>query len=256
MYPPESILSVWRKFDNFPLEVLTKVWYDQQSLDEKQRSVELMKEHRQQYGTSGNCFDLSIWLLQEFKENGLYAYPVGHDWYTEKAHVAVVVLDEWGRRYLCDLGDQWILPILLDEESEDFTNESLTGFFPAARVEVRPKPEEVTIVYHRPGGKLSSQTYQLEPLTESELWIMAEFSQQNINPRPLIESRVHTPSEVQHWEFNNWESFLSTNDGLFYDPKLEKIDLLAERISLRTGIVQKFVIETLEMYATLSQKIR
>ncbi len=46
MEAPAEILSVWRQFDDFPMETLTKAWYSQRSGEQKQRSVELMKEQR------------------------------------------------------------------------------------------------------------------------------------------------------------------------------------------------------------------
>ncbi|WP_370521742.1 hypothetical protein [Virgibacillus sp. MSP4-1] len=123
MFAPQNILNVWRKFDEFPMERLTKLWFYNQEYHKKQRDVALMKEHRSQYGISGNCFDLAIWLLDELKKNRITAYPIGHDLNSEDAHVAVVALDESGNSYLCDLGDQWINPILVDKNSENYTNE-------------------------------------------------------------------------------------------------------------------------------------
>ena len=48
--------------------------YNQNS-SKKQRDVSLMKEHRSQYGLSGNCFDLAIWLLDELQKDGITATP-------------------------------------------------------------------------------------------------------------------------------------------------------------------------------------
>ncbi|MBS4162322.1 hypothetical protein GWP49_35325, partial [Klebsiella pneumoniae] len=116
MQASKNILTTWRKFDRFPMETLTKAWFYQQAGNRKQREVSLMKEHYRQFGISGNCFDLAIWLLDEFSKQGIEAYPIGHHFKTEDAHAAVIALDERGRRFLCDLGDQWLQPILVDIE--------------------------------------------------------------------------------------------------------------------------------------------
>src|SRR4029453_1755746 len=114
MVAADAILRVWRKFDRFPMETLTKVWFYKQNTAKKQREVSLMKEHYAQYGITGNCFDLTIWLLHEFENEGIEAYSVGHDLGTPDAHVAVIAKDEKGNRYFCDLGDQWLNPIQIE----------------------------------------------------------------------------------------------------------------------------------------------
>lgn len=133
-----EILSVWRTFDDFPMETLTKAWVYSKGGFQKQRDVETMKAHRAQYGITGNCFDLAIWLLDAFRKAGVEAYPIGTELGTEDAHAAVVAVDEKGARYLCDLGDQWLQPILIDGINEGYSNERLSGFFPAAEVQVIP----------------------------------------------------------------------------------------------------------------------
>ncbi len=112
MRPTGDILSVWKRFDRFPMETLTKAWYFTKTDGSKQRDVSMMKEHYLQYGSTGNCFDLAIWLLAELRKEGVEAYAIGHDLFTPKAHVAVVAVNAEGRSYLCDLGDQWIQPVL------------------------------------------------------------------------------------------------------------------------------------------------
>ncbi|GLB61876.1 hypothetical protein [Cytobacillus sp. NCCP-133] len=56
MHALASILSVWWKFDWFPMETLTKAWYYDKGGLKKQRNVSLMKEHRAKKGITGNCF--------------------------------------------------------------------------------------------------------------------------------------------------------------------------------------------------------
>ncbi|MDN7243059.1 hypothetical protein QWY14_14745 [Planococcus sp. N028] len=248
MKAPQEILSVWKKFDDFPMETFTKAWFYSKAEGKRQRSVALMKKHRIQYGISGNCFDLAFWLLDEFTKAGIKAYPVGHALNTEDAHVGLVAEDASGKRYLCDLGDLWLQPILIDENSKEFTKERLAGFFPAAEVQVLPKQNEVEIVYHRPNGKQSRQSYETEPVAMDYFMEAAEFSQNHVYPKPLFEKRVPYENEIAHWEFDDWESKLSTSKGLFPEEPLSTIEEWAERIRERTGADKEFLIETLKIY--------
>lgn len=247
MKATEDILSVWRKFDEFPMETLTKAWYYRRSGSKKQRDVYLMKEHKEQYGITGNCFDLSIWLLDEFAKRGIDAYPIGED------HGAVIALDESGRRYLCDLGDQWLNPILIDTQAEDFTSEKLKNFFPGAEIRVEPSGEDVKITYYRPNGKSSEQIYQTAPIERTQFLAAAEHSQHTIKREPLLEKRVQYGEETAHWEFYNWKSFLSTQNGLFDDPDAESIEEWADRIHRKTAYERDFLLETLMIYKNMGR---
>jgi hypothetical protein len=247
MKAPESILSVWKRFDSFPMETLTKLWLHHKGIG--QREVSLMKEHREQYGITGNCFDLALWLLDEFDKEGIKAYPVGSGLHTEKAHAAVVAEDDHGSRYLCDLGDQWLQPVLIDRDTES----PLTGFFPAASIRIRSSRHSAEIAYLRPGGKRSFQTYHLEPVDRKEFWMAAEKSSRQIYPKPLLECRIPVPGETAHWEFYDWKSFLSTHDGLVYDPPLAELDGWAERLHEKTGFCKVFLKESLEFYKKLGK---
>ena len=251
MLPTQSILTTWKRFDRFPMETLTKAWFYGKGTIKKQRDVSLMREHRQQYGITGNCFDLALWLLDEFRKEGIEAYPIGHNLFTEKAHVAVIAVNEKGNRFFCDLGDQWLKPILIDTYSEDYTNEVLSGFFPAAKVQVGSHENDIEILYHRPNGKVSRQTFHCEPLEMNEFIKAAEFSQNLIKPRPLLECRIPYTNEIAQWEFYNWESFLSTTEGLFHDPKSESIDQWVEKINQQTGYSKEFLFEALEKFKSL-----
>ena len=122
---------------------------------------------------------------------------------------------ESGGRYLCDLGDQWIVPILIDKNNKDFTNEKQSGFFPAAQVQVKPSGKYVEILYHRPNGKVSKQLYDTTPIEKERFDQAAETSQSLIRTMPLIESRIPYKNEVAHWEFDDREITLSTTDGLY-----------------------------------------
>ncbi|MGD6957220.1 hypothetical protein ACQCWA_02095 [Rossellomorea aquimaris] len=248
MLASESILKTWEKFNDFPMETLTKVWFYNQGNSKKQRGVSLMREHREQFGMSGNCFDLALWLLDEFKRDGVEAYPVGHNLNSEDAHVAVIALNEKGERFLCDLGDQWLNPILIDTDSVDYTNEKVSGFFPAARVQVQSHPSGTEILYHRPNGKVSKQVFQTHPIEMDSFVKAAEHSQHLINPNPLLECRTAYKSEIAHWEFYNWDSFLSTTEGLLNEPKVETVEEWAERIHGKTKYNKQVLIQILERY--------
>jgi hypothetical protein len=248
MLASESILKTWEKFNDFPMETLTKVWFYNQGNMKKQREVSLMREHREQFGMSGNCFDLALWLLDEFKRDGVEAYPVGHNLNSEDAHVAVIALNENGERFLCDLGDQWLNPILIDTDSIDYTNDKVSGFFPAARVQVQGHPSGTEILYHRPNGKVSKQVFQTHPIEMDAFVKAAEHSQHLINPNPLLECRTAYKSEIAHWEFYNWDSFLSTTEGLLNEPKVETVEEWAERIHGKTKYNKQVLIQILERY--------
>ena len=105
MQAPKEILDVWQIFDDKPMDTLMKLWWSKQSDGGSQRPVSLIKEHFMQYGVAGNCVDLSLWLIEEFRAAGIEAYGIIDDVHVERAHIAVVAVDRKGHRYLCDLGD-------------------------------------------------------------------------------------------------------------------------------------------------------
>lgn len=79
----------------------------------------------------------------------------------------------------------------------------------------------------------------------------AEYSQNLIKPRPLLECRVPYKSEIAHWEFYNWESFLSTSEGLFKEPNLESMEEWVEKINLKTGYNKEILIDVLKAYKSI-----
>lgn len=247
MKATESILNVWNKFKYFPMENFTKVWYANQNPIKRQRSVPLMKQHYEQYKIAGNCFDLALWLLDEFRSNQIQAFAIGHDLFTEHAHVAVIVLDENNVKYLCDLGDQWIQPICIDVQSEAFHSNDCHGFFPGATIQVLTKDNHVEILYKRPSGKVSKQTFDLCAIEEETLLKAAEFSQTLIKTKPLLECRQYG-EEVVHWEFYNWNSFTSSMGGKVLDEELYSIEDWATRIHLKTGYPYEMLLEVLSFF--------
>jgi len=253
MFATQSINATWEKFHDFPMETLTKVWYNAKGYEKKQRDVSLMREHREQYGITGNCFDLALWLLDEFKRDGVEAYPIGHDLKTEDAHVAVIAVDENGNRFFCDLGDQWLRPILIDKNSPDYTNEKVEGFFPAAKIQVHEIHNQLEILYHRSNDKVSTQVFNTEPVNIDYFLEAAEHCQNLVHPNPLVECRIPYKSETAHWEFYNWESFLSTSEGLIKEPKLLGIEEWVEKIHQKTGYNKQFLFDALNRYKDIQR---
>lgn len=248
MYATEDVLRVWRKFDHFPMETLTKAWFFKQNTEKRQREVSLMKEHREQYGITGNCFDLAIWLMHEFENAGVEAYPIGHHLGAAKAHIAVIAKNEQGNRYLCDLGDQWLQPILVDTDSEDYCEDKLKGFFPGAEIQVKQYGDTLSVLYHRPNGKVSTQSFNLAPVAIEDFSRAAEISQNTINKLPLLECRIPYKNEIAHWEFYNWRSFLSTTEGIFDDPETDDLEQWCARIHQKTGYDEKFLFKALQIF--------
>lgn len=252
MKPTKEILSVWNRFNDFSMETLTKAWFWENSEGAKQRNVELMKEHRVKYGSSGNCFDLSIWLLEELKKEGIEAYAIGDNLKTPKAHVALIAIGENGNKYLCDLGDQWLSPILIDSECNEFTQDFISGFFPAAKVKVEKSKEQAKITYLRPNGKQVKQIYSLRPLDSKELLQAGEHSQ-NLLRKPMCEMRIWENEQVKYWEFNKWTSFIGTDEGLFSEDVLESNEEWAKLINKRTGIRKDIILKALDIYRKVMQ---
>ena len=113
---------------------------------------------------------------------------------------------------------------------------------------MKPLKKTVEFFYHRPNGKQSKQIYDTQPLEMGDFLQAAEYSQNVIKPKPLLECRIPHKSEIAHWEFYGWESFFSTSEGLFREHKLKRIEDWAYRINERTGYDMQFLIEALELY--------
>lgn len=248
MKVPDAILNVWNAFYDFPMETITKAWLYQQSSGSRQRSVSEMVEHRHEYGTSGNCFDLAIWLLHEFQRAGVRAHAIGHDFFAPEAHVAILAY-EGEQRYLCDLGDQWISPILIDYPRGEFV-EPMSGFFPAAKVQINTTGSDCVVTYHRPSGKISRQSYSLDEIEYEELLRAGQHSQRLLR-KPLCEMRIPFEGEIAHWEFYNWSSFLSTDSFLHNEPPASSTDEWCDRIHAHTGISRHVIAQSLGVYSRL-----
>lgn len=249
MKATDEILQVWKRFDDFPMETLTKAWLHASGDRFKPRSVALMREQREQYGTSGNCFDLALWLIDELRSEGIVCYPVGKNLGTEKAHGAVIAMDKEGKRYLCDLGDQWIQPVLVDSGAEDYTEAELPGFFPGASIAVSSDGVRVKIRHIRPNGKESQSVFGLEAVGEAEFREAAAFSQSLLS-RPLVEKRMKicTSGRIVHWEYERGQTKISSDRGLFTESEPHGEETWARRISRRSGIDETVVRMALDVY--------
>ncbi|MCQ4088502.1 hypothetical protein [Saccharibacillus sp. JS10] len=254
MLAPENILKVWKRFDEFPMETLTKAWLHANGEGSKPRSVDVMRKQREQYGTSGNCFDLALWLIDEFRSEGIICYPIGEHLGTEKAHAAVIAMDREGSRYLCDLGDQWIQPILVDPGAEGYTEEPLEGFFPGAYIAVSSDGEQAKIRYIRHNGKESQMLFNLTPVGEAEFREAAAYSQSLLR-HPLVEKRIEicTGHNIVHWEYDQGTARVSSHTGLYRESEPHGQETWVTRIAQRSGIDRHIVQIALDTYAAVKK---
>ena len=252
MQAPKEILAVWGKFDDKPMDTLMKLWWSKQSGGGAQRPVSLIKEHFEQYGVAGNCVDLSLWLIEEFRATGIEAYGITDDVDAERAHIAVIAIDCKGHRYLCDLGDQWIQPIAVDAERVNH-QDYVKGFFPAAKVKLLTERYKTTISYQRPNGKISTSEYDMTPLDDHLLWVISERVQKVFRKKPLVEIRLPLEEEIVHWEFDNWRSFLSTSQKLHAEDSNLNLEEWIQRINSRTGMKEEFLRDALGYYKVMER---
>lgn len=250
MRAPQEILDVWHLFDDKPMDTLMKLWWSKQPEGGGQRNVSLIKEHYAQYGVAGNCVDLSLWLIEEFQNRGIEAYGIADDVNAERAHIAVIAVDQVGNKYLCDLGDQWIQPILINENLNT-SKEWLIGYFPAAKVKQETTGHKTKLLFQRPNGKVSSTTFNTTPLTDDFLWELSERVQLVFRKSPLIEIRLPLKDEIGHWEFDNWTSFLSTSEKLTKQKSDLSLDEWVQRIHTMTGMNKEFLDAALKYYKEL-----
>jgi hypothetical protein len=230
--PPE-LLEIWRTFDGFPMETLTKAWVARSRGGPRQRSVDELEAHRSATGASGNCFDLAIWLVHRLSAAGIGARVISDAIASRDAHVAVLA-EAGGRPFLCDLGDMWIQPIAIDHDVDT----AVRGFFPAAAVSLRTEGRRLEVTYHRPGGKRSSQRYDLAVIPPALVRDAAEANQRHLAQR-LVEMRAQ--ADDAHWEFDEYSSRWSTPLGLRFEPPVDGDAAWAARIAARTGMRALYV---------------
>lgn len=251
MQAPNSILEVWRQFRGMPMETLTKAWWlDQCGGVPRQRTIAEMRRHRDLVGSGGNCFDLALWLIAELAQAGVRARPIGHDFGTPHAHVAVVAY-AGDAEYLCDLGDQWLQPVLIDPDDAAFEPAWLDDFFPGARVRVERDGDTLRVHYLFPDGRGNQQTYHLDVMADEGIERACRHSQ-GLLRKPLVEVLVSHPEtgEIGAWEFNRFHSFWRLPSGRRTEPDCGDLATWAARIAERTGMSIQLVTQALRLYGT------
>lgn len=118
-------------------------------------------------------------------------------------------------------------------------------------MQLSAEPDGMTVIYQRPGGKLSVQKYSLDPVGEAAFWQAAEYSQHQLGKTPLIEVRIPFEGEVAHWEFNDWQSELSTSKGLFKEEAAASFEEWVERIHKRSGYDRDVIEAALAFYKSM-----
>lgn len=187
------------------------------------RRAELAAQ-RAQVGSSGNCFDLAVWLWEDLRDAGIDCHAV----LTDDEHVALVAAG-----HLCDLGDMWLQPLPLHQDLR-----RAPGLFPAATISTRRDGDNLHVTYHRPGGKFSEQAYSLRPVSWEELLAAGARCQGELYD-PLVEMRIWD-DPPWHWEFSEGHCML---DGV-----PTQSDRPAQRIAQRTGMQQAYVEQCLAAY--------
>lgn len=238
--PPPPLLQVWRSFDAFPMETLSKAWVLAHR-GARQRTVAELEADRARTGASGNCFDLAVWLRHRLADAGVESWYVSDDIQSPDAHVAVVARSE-GRRWLCDLGDQWLEPLPVDEPIAT----PRPGLFPAAAVTLRVDGEEAEVAYHRPGGKASTQRYHLRPV-EDPVFAAAAAANQAYLAQVLVE--VREPAAGAHWEYEAGAVRRSTPHGLVEERSPRSVEEAAQLLQAQAGFDPAWTEECLRVLA-------
>ncbi|MDO3411172.1 hypothetical protein QWJ34_15510 [Saccharibacillus sp. CPCC 101409] len=250
MRATEEILGVWKRFDDVPMETLTKAWLHARGEQFELRSVERMREQREEFGTSGNCFDLAYWLMDELRADGIECYPVGSGFGSASAHAAVIAVGSDGKRYLCDLGDQWVQPVLVDLDGEDYTEDLLKGFVAGMGISVKSDGRQAQIRFRRAGGREHRKTFNLRPADEAEFAEAAAYSQRLLR-FALAERRFRLDGHTVCWEYDRGRSHVNTDCGLYYESAPLGDETWSQRISRRTGLAEAVVRTALDVYGEL-----
>lgn len=235
------------------METFTKVWWNEQCGGvARQRTVEEMVAHRREYGTGGNCFDLALWLRHELRQAGVPARIIGHDLGASHAHVAVLAEGGDGAQYLCDLGDQWLQPVLITPQRENWSPDWLRGFFPGRAVQIRPDGECLTIAY-RHGAKVATQQFDLAAIDEAVLERACHHSQ-NLIRRPYCEMLLpHATGSIEHWEYADGRSFWHLESGAEYEVPCADAGDWATRVADYTGIAAGLIRHVFELRDAIHQ---
>lgn len=243
-----ALLSVWQRFSGVPMETFTKIWWRERCAGvSRQRTVAEMIAHRRELGTGGNCFDLALWLRHDLRQSGIAARIIGHDLCAAHAHVAVVAGDARSGEFLCDLGDQWLQPILISPDRQGFSPEWQSGFFAGREVRIDADGHSLAVVYrHR--GRVISQCFDLAAVEDDALDHACSYSQ-NLVRSPICEMLLpYQAGQVEHWEYDSDQSFWRLASGAVYEEPCATQDEWAERISRRSGIRAELLRTAFRLY--------
>jgi hypothetical protein len=235
------------------METFTKVWWNEQCGDvARQRTVDEMVAHRHEYGTGGNCFDLALWLRHELQQAGIPARIIGHDLNTVHAHVAVLAEGGDGAQYLCDLGDQWLQPVLITPQREDWSPDWLRGFFPGRDIQITPVGDSLVVAY-RHSGRAATQRFDLAVIGQAELDRACHHSQSLIR-RPYCEMLLpHVSGSIEHWEYADGRSFWHLESGTEYEAPCASAGEWAARIADHTGMDSSLIRHVIELCDAIGQ---
>lgn len=243
-----ALLSVWRRFARVPTETFTKIWWNERCGGlPRQRTVTEMIAHRREFGTGGNCFDLALWLCHDLQQSGIPARIVGHDLCAAHAHVAVIAGEAHSGEFLCDIGDQWLQPILISPDCQGFSTGWHTGFFAGREVRIDTEGRSLAVAY-RHKGKVASRRFDPAAVEGSALDQACHYSQ-NLVRNPICELLLpYQSGEVEHWEYDNNQSFWGLSSGAVYEAQCATQAEWAERISQRSGMSVELIRTAFQLY--------
>lgn len=251
-----EILNVWRRFDSFPSETLTKAWFLKHASFLGQRNLQQIREHRRLYGASGNSFDLAIWLIDELRNAGIEAHGIGSDLGTPQAHAAVVALGADGRRYLCDLGGQWLRPYPLDHEDLRQAPEGDDGFVVGARIRiVETRGSSVHFEKVQPDGERAANIYDLRRISDSSLFEAGHDAQSRPGPA-IVKMRLFDRPDPAEWVFEKGAGFIRSSSGTKPEPAAASLMDWCFRIEEKTGMAAPYVEECLRFSIAQDESAR
>lgn len=267
MRAPEPVLRIWRSLVGVPAENLSHRWWRAREAGEaKQRSVPLLEKHRAEWGTGGDSYDLTIWLMAKYQAAGFLADavqpPADVD---DRSPLAVMVKDPLGRRYLCDLNEPWLEPVLVSPRSYDFSPGFHSGFHPEGDVRVEVEEKRCRITLRRAGGGpvFGERIFELRAIPPELLVERAETDPERTRPDRLAVRRLARHPETGAWGVwffaatgDAWRSGWRLPSGLIDEPPCRGLEAWVERVSERSGIAAEIVEEVLGRAHVVAQGIR
>lgn len=246
MKPTTSILSVWARFDNIPMETLTKAWYWSKTEGDRQRSVAKMQANRQSYGCGGNHYDLAIWLIDAYQNAGLKAWAVRRSGGNDVA----VIVEEQGNQFFLQQALQWTKPVHIGEKEAAFRSQWLNDVSPGLSIQVDRSKNRLHILWKGQDDTVHTCAYDLTPLDMITLRERAALSQKQLET-PLVRVRTNWKGETAMWEFQAFSSRLHTAEGAIQEATAANLDEWVERIHQRTGMDRYVVRKSLSVYRGL-----